>query len=198
MQSQFHRRRFLENCGWVTAGAAAGLLLPKWFASARRAEADDNAAVDAEQRVRELKLELPALTKPTNTYVPTVRVGEYLYVSGMGPRRADGSPWMGKVGRDMELEEAQAAARDVGLRVLATVRDSLGSLNRVVRLVKTLGMVNATPDYAQQPQVINGFSDLMVEVFGPERGKGTRSAVGMGSLPGGIPVEVEVIFQVRT
>ncbi len=197
MHRQFDRRRFLENCGWVTAGAAAGLLLPKWLDSNRPANADDSAAADAEQRVRELKLELPAVTKPANTYVPTVLVGELLYVAGHGPRRADGSPWMGKVGRDVELEEAQAAARDVGLRVLATVRDSLGSLNRVFRLVKTLGMVNATPDYTQQPLVINGFSNLMVEVFGPEMGKGTRSAVGMGSLPGGIPVEIECVFQVR-
>jgi hypothetical protein len=105
---------------------------------------------------------------------------------------------LGKVGADLGLKEAQAAARRVGLITLAAVRQELGSLDRVVRLVKVLGMVNATPDFKQQPQVINGFSDLMVEVFGARAGKGARSSVGMGSLPGGIPVEIESIFQVRS
>jgi enamine deaminase RidA (YjgF/YER057c/UK114 family) len=120
-----------------------------------------------------------------------------LYVSGSGPGvGADGEPVRGKVGRDLTIEQGNAAARLVGLRILANVRHSLGSLNKVERLVKVLGMVNATPEFGQQPQVVNGFSDLMVEIFGEERGKGARSAVGMGSLPGGIPVEVEAIFEV--
>jgi enamine deaminase RidA (YjgF/YER057c/UK114 family) len=97
----------------------------------------------------------------------------------------------------MQVKDGQAAARDVGLRILGVVREELGSLDKVVRVVKTLGMVNATPDFKDHPQVINGFSDLMVEVFGAEAGKGARSAVGMSGLPGGIPVEVEIIFQVR-
>jgi enamine deaminase RidA (YjgF/YER057c/UK114 family) len=101
------------------------------------------------------------------------------------------------VGRDLTLEEGRAAARLVGLNVLASVRSTLGSLDRVARVVKVLGMVNATEDFTQQPQVVNGFSDLMVEIFGEERGKGARSAVGMGSLPNNIPVEVEAIFEVE-
>ena len=104
---------------------------------------------------------------------------------------------VGKVGKDLDVKQGREAARLVGLTILAVVRKELGSLDRVVRLVKTLGMVNCTPDFTQQPQVINGFSDLMVEVFGEKLGKGARSAVGMGSLPGGIPVEIEVICAVR-
>jgi enamine deaminase RidA (YjgF/YER057c/UK114 family) len=105
---------------------------------------------------------------------------------------------MGKVGRDLTIEEGRAAARLVGLNVLASVRGTLGSLDRVVRVVKVLGMVNAPEDFTQQPQVVNGFSDLMVEIFGEARGKGARSAVGMGSLPNNIPVEVEAIFEVES
>ena len=101
------------------------------------------------------------------------------------------------MGKDLSIKEGQDAARRVGLTILAVVRAELGTLDKVVRLVKTLGMVNCPPDFTQQPQVINGFSDLMVEVFGARAGKGARSAVGMGSLPGGIPVEIECIFQVK-
>ena len=104
----------------------------------------------------------------------------------------------GKVGSDLSLEQGYAAARVVGLNVLSTVRSTLGSLDKVVRLVKVLGMVNCTSEFAQQPQVINGFSELVVEVFGEQSGKGARSAVGMGSLPSNIPVEIEAIFQVRS
>jgi enamine deaminase RidA (YjgF/YER057c/UK114 family) len=161
-------------------------------ASARPAEAEG-----AEERLRKLKLKLPELTKTKGTLVPAVRVGEMLYVSGTVPTKPDGKLLVGKVGKDLTVKEAKAAARLVGLRVLAVVRAELGSLDKVVRLVKVLGMVNATADFTQQPEVINGFSDLMVEVFGERAGKGARSAVGMASLPGGIPVEVEAIFQVR-
>ncbi len=150
-----------------------------------------------EARLRELGIELPPVATPVATYVPAVRVGDMLYVSGHGPRRPDGSPWTGVVGRDIDIEEGRAAARAVGIRVLGTVRHELGSLDRVVRVVKVLGMVNCAPDFTRQPQVVNGFSDLMVEVFGKEAGTAARSAVGVGSLPGGIPIEVEAIFQVR-
>lgn len=110
----------------------------------------------------------------------------------------DGSPaFVGKVGDDMSLEQGRAAARFVGTNILATVRGALGSLDRVARLVRTFGMVNATPDFTQQPQVINGFSDFMVEIFGEEAGKGTRAAVGMGSLPGGMAVEIETFWEIR-
>ena len=151
----------------------------------------------AEQRVRELGLTLPPAPKPVATYVPTLRVGHLLYVSGHGPLKPDGTLMQGRVGQDLGLEEAQQAARLVGLAILASVRAALGSLDRVKRLVKSLGMVNATPDFTQHPEVINGYSDLMAEVFGPEAGIGTRSAVGMGSLPRNIPVEIEAIFEVE-
>jgi enamine deaminase RidA (YjgF/YER057c/UK114 family) len=150
----------------------------------------------AEARVAELKLELPPAPKPVATYVTAVRLGDLLYVSGHGPLRPDGTMHTGKLGADLDVAAGHAAARQTGLAILATVRSHLGSLDKVVRLVKVLGMVNCTGDFADQPKVINGFSDLMVEVFG-EPGKAARSAVGMGSLPGHIAVEVEAIFQVK-
>ncbi len=149
----------------------------------------------ADARLAELKLELPPAPKPVATYVTALRVGDLLYVSGHGPLRPDGSLHTGKVGADVSLEDGKAAARQTGLAILSTLRSHLGSLDHVVRLVKVLGMVNCTPEFVDQPKVINGFSDLMVEVFG-EAGKGARSAVGMGSLPGNMAVEVEAIFQI--
>src|SRR3990170_2836255 len=144
----------------------------------------------AESRLGELGLTLPPPAAPIATYVRAVRVGSLLFVSGHGPAAApDGKTYAGKVGRDLTIEEGRAAARLVGVNVLASVRSTLGSPDRVARVVKVLGMVNATEDFTQQPQVVNGFSDLMVELFGEERGKGARSAVGMGSLPNNIPVE---------
>lgn len=151
----------------------------------------------ADRKLRELGLELPPVTAPVATYLPAVRVANLLFTSGHGPRRADGTAWVGKLGEDLDLAEGQAAARATALRVLATVREALGSLDRVVRVVKVTGMVNAADDFRQHSQVINGFSDLLVEVFGKEAGTAARSAVGMSSLPGGIPVEVEAIFEVR-
>ena len=150
----------------------------------------------AEARIKELKLELPAPPKPVATYIPAVQIGNLLFVSGHGPLKSDGTMIAGRVGADMTLEQGKAAARQVGLAILSTVRNTLGNLDRVLRLVKVLGMVNATPDFKEHPQVVNGFSDLMVEVFG-DSGKGARSAVGMGSLPGNIAVEVEAIFEVH-
>jgi enamine deaminase RidA (YjgF/YER057c/UK114 family) len=150
----------------------------------------------AEARLAELKLELPPAPKPVATYVTAVRLGDLLYVSGHGPLRPDGTMHVGKLGADLDVAQGQAAAKQTGLAILATVRSHLGSLDKVVRLVKVLGMVNSTPDFADHPKVINGFSDLMVDVFG-EPGKAARSAVGMGSLPGHIAVEVEAIFQVK-
>src|SRR5208283_80558 len=149
----------------------------------------------AEDRLAELKLELPPAPKPVATYVTALQVGDLLYVSGHGPLRVDGSLITGKVGLDLDVPAGMMAARQTGLAILATVRSHLGSLDRVVRLVKSLGMVNCTPNFGEQPKVINGYSDLMKEVFG-DAGVGTRSAVGMGALPGGIAVEIEAIFQV--
>jgi enamine deaminase RidA (YjgF/YER057c/UK114 family) len=150
----------------------------------------------ADARLTELNLTLPNAPKPVATYLTAVRHGDLLYVSGHGPLRPDGTMHTGKLGANLDLAAGQAAARQTGLAILATVRDQLGTLDRVIRLVKVLGMVNCTPDYADQPKVINGFSDLMVDVFG-EAGRGARSAVGMGALPGGIAVEIEAIFQIR-
>jgi enamine deaminase RidA (YjgF/YER057c/UK114 family) len=150
-----------------------------------------------ETRIKELKLTLPTVPKPVAKYKTALQVGNLLYVSGHGPVTVDGKNiLLGKVGADLTLEQGKEAARSVGLAVLSTVRNALGSLDKVKRLVKTLGMVNSTADYKDHPQVINGFSELMAEVFGEDAGVGTRSAVGMGSLPGNIPVEVECLFEV--
>ncbi|HEV8061010.1 MAG TPA: RidA family protein [Gemmataceae bacterium] len=145
-----------------------------------------------ETRIQELHITLPEPAKPVAKYKPAVLAGNILYVSGHGPV----GNAKGKVGSDLTLEQGKAAARDVGINILATVKATLGSLNKVKRLVKTLGMVNATPDFKDQPKVINGFSELMAEVFGEDAGVGARSAVGMGSLPANIPVEIECIFEV--
>ena len=150
----------------------------------------------AEERLAALKLELPPAPKPVAVYVTALRVGEFLYVSGHGPLKSDGALILGKVGVDLDLEAGAAAARQTGLAILATLKAHLGSLDKVVRLVKTLGLVNCPADYKDQPKVINGFSELMKDVFG-EAGVGTRSAFGAGSLPSGMAVEVEAIFQVK-
>src|SRR6516162_11107399 len=150
-----------------------------------------------EVRIQELHLTLPTPPKPMAKYKPAVLSGNMLYVSGHGPAKIDDkSPVAGRVGADLTTEKGKEAARLVGLNILSTVRNTLGSLDKVKRLVKTLGMVNCTEDFKEQPQVINGFSELMAEVFGEDAGVGARSAVGMGSLPGNIPVEVEFIFEV--
>ena len=150
----------------------------------------------AEARLAELKLTLPNAPKPVATYVTAVRQGDLLYVSGHGPLREDGTMHTGKVGADLDVAAGQAAARQTGLAILATLRHHLGSLDKVVRVVKVLGLVNSTREFGEQPKVINGFSDLMVDVFG-DAGRGARSAIGTNSLPGGIAVEIEAIFQVR-
>src|SRR5262245_61831747 len=182
---------YLKSFALFAAGIVAGFFLARGTSPESAAVAQDKAG--AEQRLRDLKIELPPVSKPTNTLVNAVRVGDMLYVSGTGP----GKGVVGRLGQDYDVNLGKNAARQVGLQILAVVKEELGSLDKVERLVKTLGMVNAAPDFKQHPQVINGFSDLMVEVFGKEHGIGARSAVGMGSLPGGIPVEIECIFQVR-
>jgi enamine deaminase RidA (YjgF/YER057c/UK114 family) len=149
-----------------------------------------------ETRVQELHLILPKPPRPVAKYRTALLVGNMLYVSGHGPLKPDGSLITGKVGGDLTPEQGKDAARQVGLAILATVRNTLGSLDRVARLVKTLGLVNCPPEFKEQPQVINGFSELMAEVFGEEAGVGTRSAVGAGSLPGNIAVEIECQFEV--
>jgi len=153
--------------------------------------------MNAEARLIELGLELPPPPKPAGVYKPVVIVGNMAYVSGHGPLKADGSMIVGKVGAELDLAGGYAAAKQTGLAILASLRANLGDLNRVRRVVKTLGMVNCTTDFQQQPQVINGFSELFAEVFGKDLGVGARSAVGMGSLPGNIAVEVEVILEIE-
>jgi enamine deaminase RidA (YjgF/YER057c/UK114 family) len=147
-------------------------------------------------RIRELGLELPAAPKPVAVYKPVAVVDRIAYVSGHGPLRADGTLMAGRVGGDLSLEQGKAAARQVGLAILATLADQ-GLLPRVKRLVKLLGMVNATDDFKEHPAVINGCSELFAEVWGREHGIGARSAVGMGSLPGNIAVEIEAIFELH-
>ena len=150
-----------------------------------------------EARLAALHLELPKAPKPVAVYRPVVVSGPHAYVSGHGPLCTDGSLIKGVVGRDLDLAAGKAAARQVGLAILATLKEQLGSLDRVARVVKVLGMVSSAPDFYEHPQVINGCSELFAEVFGPEDGIGARSAVGMGPLPGNIAVEIEAIFELR-
>jgi enamine deaminase RidA (YjgF/YER057c/UK114 family) len=145
-----------------------------------------------EKRLEELGLVLPEPARPIATYVRYVQTGNLLFISGTGP---SASAPTGKVGRDLTVEQGYDVAHEVGLSIIATAKDALGDLDRVNRVVKVLGMVNGMPDFADQPKVINGCSDLLVEVFG-EKGRHTRSAVGMGSLPGNIAVEIECTLEV--
>ena len=147
--------------------------------------------MSAEKKLKELGITLAPVTPPVANYVNAVRTGNLLYLAGKGPA----SGVAGIVGKDITVEQAYGHARTTGLNLMAVMRDELGSLDRVKRIVKVLGMVNAVPGFTDQPKVINGCSDLFVEVFG-ERGRHARSAVGMGSLPNNIPVEIEVIVEV--
>lgn len=148
-----------------------------------------------ESRLASLNVTLPPAPKPVAVYRPVVVVDRLAYVSGHGPLRVDKSLITGVVGKDLDLAAGHAAARQVGLAILATLREHFGSLDRVQRVVKVLGMVNSAPDFYDHPKVINGCSELFAEVWGPEHGIGARSAVGMGPLPGNIAVEIEAIFE---
>jgi len=152
--------------------------------------------MSAEARLKELGLVLPAVAKPVANYVPYRIVGNVLYLSGQGPRDENGNNLTGKLGADISIEEGYRRARLVGLGLLAAMRDALGSLDRVDYVVKLLGMVNATPDFNDPPKVINGCSDLFVDVFG-EAGRHARSAVGHVTLPGQISVEIEAIVAIK-
>ena len=153
-------------------------------------------AQDAESRLKEKGIVLNTPGKPVANYVNAVRVGNLLYLAGKGPTKPDGSNITGKVGKDLTIEQGYEAARLTALNHLAVLKAELGSLNKVKRIVKVLGMVNCTEDFKDQPKVINGYSDLMVEIFG-DKGKHARSAVGMYALPSNIAVEVEVIVEVE-
>ena len=155
---------------------------------------------DIEEKIKQLNIELPTPGEPIANYVPTVRFSEtknsmLVYVSGTGPRKENGDYLTGRLGDDMTIEEGYDAAKLTGINILASLKKEIGDLNKIKRFVKVIGMVNSTADFYQQPAVINGFSDFIVEVFG-DRGKHARSAVGMVSLPSNIAVEIEVVVEV--
>lgn len=152
--------------------------------------------MSAEHRVKELGLALPPPPRSAGNYVAGVQTGNLLFLSGCGPQRAVGSYVLGKLGADLDVAAGYDAARVAGLAMLARIRTLTGSLDRVARIVKALGMVNAAPDFTEQPKVINGFSDLMVEVFG-EHGRGARADVGLATLSGGMAVEVEMVVELK-
>ncbi len=151
-------------------------------------------SIDA--RLAELNITLPKAPSPIGNYIGGVVTGNLLFMSGVGPRKPEGDAITGKVGADLTADEAYDAARLVGLNMLANMKSVIGDLDRVTKIVKVLGMVNAVPDFKEHPKVINGYSDLMVEVFGEKAGKAARSAVGMGSLPNQIAVEIEMIVEI--
>jgi enamine deaminase RidA (YjgF/YER057c/UK114 family) len=153
---------------------------------------------NADEQFEKLGLTLPPAPKPMGVYKPTLVVdGKYLYLSGHLPVQNDGSLIIGRIGKDMDMEAGKKAAQQVGLTMLASIKASLGSLNKVKRIIKTLGMVNCTPDFEKHPYIINGCSELFAAVWGSDNGVGTRSAVGFGSLPDNIPVEIEAIFELE-
>ncbi len=151
---------------------------------------------DAEQRLKEKGIVLSPPSKPVANYVNAVRVGNLIYLAGKGPKNADGTDITGKVGKELTIEQGYQAARTVAIQHLAVLKAELGSLNKIKRVVKVLGMVNCESGFTEQPKVINGYSDVMVEIFG-DKGKHARSAVGMYALPNNIAVEVEVIVEVE-
>jgi enamine deaminase RidA (YjgF/YER057c/UK114 family) len=153
--------------------------------------------MDYDKKLEELNIVLPPAPAPKGVYKPMLIDGKYLYVSGHGPVKNDGSLMWGRIGSDIDIEEGKLAARQVGLTMLSTLKGGLGSLNKIKRVIKVLGMVNCTADFEKHPYVINGCSELFADVFGSENGIGVRSAVGFGSLPDNIPVEIEALFELE-
>jgi enamine deaminase RidA (YjgF/YER057c/UK114 family) len=153
--------------------------------------------MNADFNFQQLNLTLPPAPKPGGIYKPLLISGNLAYVSGHGPVQNDGTLMRGKAGADLTADEAKLAARQVGLTILATLKANLGSLDRIARVIKVLGMVNATPDFDRHPYVINGCSELFASIWGPDNGVGVRSAVGMGSLPDNIAVEIEAVFELK-
>lgn len=150
-----------------------------------------------EAKLKELNLELPPAPAPKGVYKPLLKDKNYIYVSGHGPVTLDNDLLKGRVGSEVDMDQGKLAARQTGLAILSTLRTNLGSLNKIKRVIKVLGMVNCTGDFEQHPYVINGASELFAEIFGQENGIGVRSAVGMGSLPENISVEIEAIFELH-
>jgi enamine deaminase RidA (YjgF/YER057c/UK114 family) len=151
----------------------------------------------ADEKFKSLNLELPPPPQPMGVYKPFLQVGNMIYVSGHGTLKTDGTLIVGKVGKDLDIEESKAAAKQVGLAIISTLLDNLGSLNKIERVVKVLGMIYAVPEFEKHPYVINGCSELFRDIWGQDKGVGVRSAVGMGSLPGNIPVEIEAAFLLK-
>lgn len=168
---------------------------PKKDESAKQ-EAAASPAVDIDARLKELNIQLVEPSVPTANFVKTVRVGNLVYTSGHGPDRAEGGPLTGRVGGDLTLEQGQEAARLTGVALLSSLKKEIGDLAKVKRIVKVFGMVQCTPEFKDQPKVMNAFSDMMVAIFG-EKGKHARSAVGMSALPGNIAIEIEMIVEVE-
>ncbi|MDP5069587.1 MAG: RidA family protein, partial [Congregibacter sp.] len=183
--------RFLRNC--------TALVLTALLASGAQAQSPASTSIVAnpEARLTALGITLPGAPSPVANYVNGVQTGNLIFLAGKGPKRADGSEITGKLGKDLSIEQGYEAARLTAINQLAVLKNMLGDLNRVTRVVKVLGMVNSDPDFIEQPAVINGFSDLIVEVFG-ERGRHARAAVGMASLPRGQAVEIEMIVEIDT
>ena len=181
--------RVLHSLMALCALAAAGCCGPETITAGKSIQR-------AEGRLAELKLQLPTPTKPSATLRPAVITGNLIFVSGHIARAADGKLIIGRVGEELTLDQGKDAARQCGLAILSTLRNELGSLDRVRRVVKVLGVVNCPPGFKDQPLVVNGCSELFLEVFGPDAGLGARSAVGMGSLPSNVAVEVEAVFEI--
>jgi enamine deaminase RidA (YjgF/YER057c/UK114 family) len=154
-------------------------------------------ATTPDQRFDALKLSLPPAPKPLGVYKPFLIVDKFVYVSGHGTVKDDGTLIIGRIGKDFTPEEGKAAAQQVGLAILATLKKNLGSLNKIKRVIKVLGMVNCVPEFERHPFIINGCSELFAKVWGDDNGVGVRSAVGMGSLPDNIPVEIEAMFELE-
>jgi enamine deaminase RidA (YjgF/YER057c/UK114 family) len=157
----------------------------------------NNETMNADERFEQLKLNLPPPPKPLGVYKPCLVVDKYLYLSGHGPFKDDKSLIIGQIGKDMDMEQGKLAARQVGLTMLATIRANIGSFDKVKRVIKVLGMVNCTAEFERHPYIINGCSELFATVWGEDNGVGVRSAVGMGSLPDNIPVEIEALFELK-
>lgn len=172
------------------------MVVSMFICCSSKKELDVNSDFDVYERLKELKLALKKPGTPAANYVKARTSGNLVFLSGHGPRQPDGGFVQGKVGRDLTLEEGYTAARLTGLELLSSLEQEIGDLNRVKRFVKVLGMVNVDPSFTDMPKVINGFSDLMVDLFG-ERGRHARSAVGMASLPVNIAVEIEMIVEIK-
>ena len=191
------RRRALSHATCLVAGVGLGWLGVRFGLPSLGTTNAAEDVITPEKRLEKLGLELPALGKPRATLASAVRSGDLLFLSGHISMDKAGKLIVGKVGKDLTLAQGQEAAKRVGLTILSVLKAELGSLDRVAQLVKTLGMVNCTPEFTQQPQVIDSFSQLMLDVFGDKAGKGARSAVGMVSLPLGVAVEIECIVRVK-